>query len=310
MADKKYQFWKRYKDVDETIQRLAADVRNNLYNKYYNVWMSKFKWNGLDENNKEQQENYIMRKLWSDGKLALRNINNTGLLAMCPFAENSYNFLDFPDTITLVNKRGVSESIIPSGLQVVNKDVAIVYCNPAHKSIEYVVNYFIDRIIQVEVLINNNLKIQNMPFVISVTEEDKDQFDDIINRILNNELVVFSSVGDINKLQNFTTTAPFIVDKLKAYEVSLENELLTVLGIDNSGVQAKKAQMLVDEVNSNNDIINDYGQAIEDELKKWLDRANKVLNRNITIEAKSKPIESTHDYEEASIVKSKEEAGQ
>lgn len=310
MADKKYQFWKRYKDVDETIQRLVADVRNNLYNKYYNVWMSKFKWNGLDENNKEQQENYIMRKLWSDGKLALRNINNTGLLAMCPFAENSYNFLDFPDTITLVNKRGVSESIIPSGLQVVNKDVAIVYCNPAHKSIEYVVNYFIDRIIQVEVLINNNLKIQNMPFVISVTEEDKDQFDDIINRILNNELVVFSSVGDINKLQNFTTTAPFIVDKLKAYEVSLENELLTVLGIDNSGVQAKKAQMLVDEVNSNNDIINDYGQAIEDELKKWLDRANKVLNRNITIEAKSKPIESTHDYEEASIVKSKEEAGQ
>lgn len=306
----KYPFWKRYKDIDETMQTLIVDVRNSFYNKYYNVWMSKFIWSGLDEENKEQQENYIMRRLWSDGKLALRIIDNSDLLAMCPFAENSYNFLDFPDTVTLINKRGVSEKIIPNGLQVVNKDVAIVYCNPAHKPIEYIVNYFIDRITQVEVLINNNLKLQNMPFVIGVTEEDKEKFEDIINRILNNEIVVFGSVGDINKLQTLTTSTPFIVDKLKAYEVSLENELLTVLGINNSGVQAKKAQMLVDEVNSNNDIINDYGQAIEDELRKWLDRANVVLGRDISIEAKSKPVDATSDYEDASITKSKEEAGQ
>ena len=102
------------------------------------------------------------------------------------------------------------------------------------------------------------------------------------------------------------TQAHYIVDKLQTYIVSQENELLTILGIDNTGSAAKKAQMVVDEVNANNDVINDYGASIEDELRRWLDRANKVLGRNITIEATSKPVDSTHDYEDVSIVESKE----
>lgn len=305
MANAKYDFFKRWKDSDQAIQTLVKNVVDNYKNKYYNIWMSRFAWNGLDEDLSEQEENYIMRRFWSEGKVALRNIANTGMLAMCPFHENTFNYLDFPDTITLVNKRGVSEQIIPTGPQIVNKDVAIVYCLPNHKPIEYVVNFYVDRIVQAEVLINNNLKLQNMPFVIGVTEDDKKEFEDIITRILNNELIVFTSVGDLNKLQTLTTNSPYIVDKLKAYEVSLENELLTILGIQNSGSQAKKAQMLVDEVNANNDVISDFGMAIKDEITKWLDRANAVLGRELSIEEKSRPIDSESDYEDASITEGK-----
>lgn len=305
MANAKYDFFKRWKDSDQAIQTLVKNVVDNYKNKYYNIWMSRFAWNGLDEDLSEQEENYIMRRFWSEGKVALRNIANTGMLAMCPFRENTFNYLDFPDTITLVNKRGVSEQIIPTGPQIVNKDVAIVYCLPNHKPIEYVVNFYVDRIVQAEVLINNNLKLQNMPFVIGVTEDDKEEFEDIITRILNNELIVFTSVGDLNKLQTLTTNSPYIVDKLKAYEVSLENELLTILGIQNSGSQAKKAQMLVDEVNANNDVISDFGMAIKDEITKWLDRANAVLGRELSIEEKSRPIDSESDYEDASITEGK-----
>ena len=307
MANNKYQFWKRFKGQPNYIQELFQEVSNNYTDKYYNIWMSKFKWTGLDEETKEQQENYIMRKLWSDGSLAIRNIANTNLIALMPFATISYNYLDFPETVNLINKRGVSEVIIPSGEQVVNKDVAIVYCLPSHKPIKQLVKYYTDRIAQVEIIIANNLKLQNIPFVIGCNEEDKDSMEDIVERILNNELVVYSAVGDINKLQTLSTTAPYLIDKLKAYQVSLENELLTILGIDNSGVQAKKAQMLVDEVNANNDAINDFGNSIIDELKSWLERANKVLNRNISIEAKSKPVDTTKDFEDASITEQKQE---
>ena len=305
MANNKYQFWKRFKGQPNYIQELFKEVSDNYTDKYYNIWMSKFKWTGLDEETKEQQENYIMRKLWSDGSLAIRNIANTNLIALMPFATISYNYLDFPETVNLINKRGVSEVIIPSGEQVVNKDVAIVYCLPSHKPIKQLVKYYTDRIAQVEIIIANNLKLQNIPFVIGCNEEDKDSMEDIVERILNNELVVYSAVGDINKLQTLATTAPYLIDKLKAYQVSLENELLTILGIDNSGVQAKKAQMLVDEVNANNDAINDFGNSIIDELKSWLERANKVLNRNISIEAKSKPVDTTKDFEDASVTETK-----
>lgn len=304
----KYSIFKRWKDCDSTVQSLVKQVINIYRNKYYNIWMSKFKWSGLDEVIKEQQENYLMRAFWNIGKVAIRNIQHTDMIAMCDFAVSKYNYLDFPEEITLVNKRGTSEKVIPEGVQIVNKDVCIAYCQPNHKSIKMLVDYYIDRIVQVEVLINNNLKLQNMPFVVGVTEEDKDQFDDIVNRILNNELIVYTSVGDLNKLQTLATNAPYIVDKLKTYEVSIENELLTVLGIDNSGAQARMAQLTVDEVNANNDAINDYGLAIEDEIKAWLERANAVLGRNISIEAKIKPVDSTHDYEDVTITKSKEKS--
>lgn len=227
---------------------------------------SKFKWNGLDEEIAEQEENYIMRHLWSKGKVALRNIKGANMLAMCDFSEESFNYLDFPEKVMLVNSRGVSNVIIPKTPQIVNKDVAIIYATPTHKPIEQLVSFYVERIAEVEVLVNNNLKLQNMPFVIGCDETDVKQLEDIVNRILNNELVVYTSVGDITKLQTLLTQTPYLIDKLKSYEVSLENELLTILGIDNSGMQAKKAQMLVDEVNSNNDIINDYGTAIYDEI--------------------------------------------
>lgn len=304
----KYDFCKRYRGCGSEVKAFINQVAQNLKNKYYNVWMSKFKWSGLDEEIKEQEQNYIMRHFWSEGTVALRNIKGLNLLAMCPWNTETYNYLDFPEKIVLVNKRGVSKTIIPSTPQVVNKDVALLYCLPNHKSIASVVYYYIDRMIQVEIVINNNLKLQNIPFVIGVTEEDKDQFDDIIEKILNNELVVFTSVNDIKKLQTLATNAPYIVDKLKTYLVSLENELLTVLGIDNSGAQAKQAQLTVDEVNASNDIINDYGLAIEDEIKAWLERANAVLGRNISIEAKTKPVDSTHDYEDVTITESKEKS--
>lgn len=304
----KYDFCKRYKGCGAEVKAFINQVAQNLKNKYYNVWMSKFNWSGLDEEIKEQEQNYIMRHFWSEGTVALRNIKGVGLIAMCPWNTETYNYLDFPEKIILVNKRGVSRTIIPSTPQVVNKDVALLYCLPNHKSIASVVYYYIDRMIQVEIVINNNLKLQNIPFIVGVTEEDKDQFDDIIEKILNNELVVFTSVNDIKKLQTLATNAPYIVDKLKAYLVSLENELLTVLGIDNSGAQAKQAQLTVDEVNATNDIINDYGLAIEDEIKAWLERANAVLGRNISIEAKIKPVDSTHDYEDVTITESKEKS--
>lgn len=302
----KYDFYSRYKDCDQTIQYLVSRTVQTLKTKYYNLWMSKFKWNGLDEENREQEQNYIMKKLWCEGKVAMRNIPNTSLLAICPFAEEKLNMYDFADTVTLVDSRGVGPLIIPQTPQIVNKDVALIYCTPGRGSIEWMANYYIDRITQVEVLINNNLKLQSMPFIVACDETDKRQMEDIVSRILNNEIVVYTSSNDLNKLKSLITNAPYIVDKLKSYQVSLENELLTVLGVDNSGIQAKKAQMLVDEVNANNDAINDYGAAIEDEIKMWLERANKVLNRNISIEAKSKPVDSTKDFEDSSITETKE----
>ena len=220
-------------------------------------------------------------------------IPNTDLFAFTSYAASTYNMYDMPETITLVNLRGVSENIIPSTPQIVNKNAVIGWCQPNHKPINVIVNFYVDRITQVDMVINTNLQLQKMPFLIGVDEVDREKMEDIVDKMLNNEVVVFTDLTDLQKVQSIVTQTPYVIDKLTAYKAALENELLTYLGVDNVGGNEKKERMLVDEVNATNDIINDYGHAIEDEINKWLDRINKVFNKSISIETYSQPVDTT-----------------
>ncbi len=297
----KYKFFKRTSEGDVNnsgVLELESRCRQILLNKYYNIWMSKLEWEGLDEEMKDQQENFIMRKFWSDGTVACRQMDKIGLLVFAPYAAATYNYYDYPETLTLVNLRGASESIIPATVQVVNKDVVIGWCSPNHKPIFDMVRYYVDRMVQIEMVINTNLNLQKMPFLVGVNAEDEQKMKDIVRKILNNELVVFASLEDLQRVQTLSTQTPYIIDKLREHERTLEQELLTYLGVDNNGSQSlEQTHVSVDAVNANNDIINDYGNAIEEEIKKFIERINKVFGRNISVRAVSKPVRSTREHE-------------
>lgn len=261
--------------------------------------MSKFEWSGLDEENAAQQENFIMRKAWSDGLIACRRINNTDNLAFTTWTTQTLNMYDFPETVMLINLRGVSQAIIPATPQVVNKEVVIGWFQPNRKPIQEVVRYYVDRMTQVELIINTNLTLQNMPFLVAVNEEDKERLEDIVNRITRNEIVVYTSMEDLSKVQTMATQTPYIIDKLRAYEQELEDELLAYLGVDNNGGNNYKSHLTVDAVNANNDLINEYNNSITSEMNKWIDQINKLFGRNISIKEAVVPeldkIRSIHD---------------
>lgn len=298
MAKKgKYAFW--YGDGN-SVSEIQGRCRQNYINKYYNIWMSKFKWTGLDEEMAAQEENFIMRKFWSDGTVAARLINNTDLMAFAPWALQSLNYYDLPETVNLVNLHGVSNNIIPTSTQVVNKDVVLLYCQPSHKPILSTVSYYVDRMVQVDMVINTNLQLQKMPWLIGVDEADKDKMEDIVQRILNNEVVVFADLQSLGKIQTLATNTPYVIDKLVEYKRGLEQELMTFLGVDNNGCASlEQTHVSVDAVNANNDIINDYGNAIEGEINKGLKDIKRVLNRDVQIEAVSKPVNTVHEQPKA-----------
>ena len=274
----KYKFFRKNREVNELRQKLY----NQRFNRYYNIWMSKFKWSGLDEENKEQEENYIMRKAWSDGKIAVRQIKNTDLLAFMPFTAATYNMYDFPETVNLINERSVPTTLIPNTPQIVNKDVVIGYFTPSHKPICDVVRHYCDLMVQAEMVINTNLQLQNMPFLIGVDPDDEDKMRDIVDKILNNEIVVYADLQALQKIQSLVTSTPYLVDKLKMYIKTLEEELLTIFGIDNNNGIGEK-NIVIDAINANNDIINQYNYSIEGEMNKWINRVNVLFNRNISI---------------------------
>ena len=300
MAKKnKYQFFKNHSERgagQAGVLDLENRIRQTYLNKFYNIWMSKFKWEGLDEDVKAQQENFIMRKLWCDGTVCCRHMRDIDVLVFTPYAGFEYDLYDFPSKVTLVNLRNAPLSMVPQEPQTVGKDVVLGWAQPNHKPIAEIVRFYVDRMVQVDMVINTNLNLQKMPFLIGVNETDKEKMHDIVRRILNNETVIFADLEDLQRVQTLVTQTPYVIDKLVEHKRGLEQELMTYMGVDNNGSQSlEQTHVSVDAVNANNDVINDYGNAIQEEIQKWIDQIQRVFSRQLRIIPMSRPVNTVHE---------------
>ncbi len=265
----------------------------NYRNKYFNLFISQFKWDGITK----KQENYIMRKFYAEGTVSAGKIKNLDELFFTQYAVNEIDMYDQPEEISFINKKNVP--FIPSGKQVVDKDAVIGYAQHNHKSISSCVDWYIQRIAQIEMVINTNLQLHKIPFLVPIEPEDKKKAVDILNRILNNELVVFTDI-DPSTFQAIQTQVPYIIDKLYNYKLAVENELKTYLGINNDGTP-KIEQLQLSEVNANNEEINDSENNFLANFKSFCDDIKDVFGITISVDTTSKPVEymgQEHNYEE------------
>ena len=186
-----------------------------------------------------------------------------------------------PETVQLINE--YSSPLVPSSSQVVDKDVVIGYLQTNRKPLSMIVKWYVDRIAQVEMVINTNLQLQKMPFIIPVSDsQESAKLEDYVDRILNNELVITVEGIEPNLFKSISTNAPYIIDKLQNYKKDLENDLLTYLGVNNNGSN-KIEQLQLAEVNSNNEEINISDSNFNDCLQGFCQRIKETLGKDIDI---------------------------
>lgn len=206
------------------------------------------------------------------------------------------------ETVTLVNQYG--SPLVPSNTQVVDKDVVIGWIQSNRKPLRMIVDWYIERIAQVDMVINTNLNLHKMPFIIPLDKGDKEaknQLNDVVDRILNNELVLFVEGVDPSLFKTVATGAPYIIDKLANYRKDLENDLKTVIGINNPGV-TKIEQLQLSEVNANNAEVNSHDSDYKYQLDKFCERIKETLGYDISVETVREPVQNDgieKEYEEA-----------
>lgn len=263
------------------------EVRDRLYrmyrNKYYTLYMSSYESPELDY----QQNNFLFKQLWSKGQIACFKLEGTDEPIFTPFNAYGFNVYDFPVQVMFVPKRPAP--FIPVGVPYdVDKNVVLGYaCKssmPKPLSVEEIVNRYIDKIVDIEMTIRTNLKVHKLPWLIGVTPENKDKVEQLYDRIENDEIALFADVNV--PLDSVSNGAPYIIDKLYAYKNSIENELLTYLGINNMPVQEKKERMITDEVNMNNQLICHFADSFIDCLEDFSKQLKEVLGLNITFVCK------------------------
>lgn len=258
----------------------AADydkVVHMLNNKYYNIFRSNFKAEGLNY----RQTHYVMNKFWNKGTVAVFKIKHTDEPGFASWARNTWDMYGEPETVNLINEYG--SPLVPTSIQTVDKDVVIGYIQSNRKPLSMIVNWYVERIAQVEMVIRTNLELHKLPYLIPVSDAtEKAKLEDVVDRIINNELVLFVDGVESALFKAVATGAPYIIDKLQNYKKDLENDLLTYLGVNNSGSN-KVEQLQLAEVNSNNEEINISDSDYDVNLSDFCQRAGEVLGLSFNI---------------------------
>ena len=268
----------------KTIKQIRRNIKTVLDNKYFDLWMSKYE-TDLDP----QTYHYLFKEFYNIGTIAGFNIKHADELGLAPYATQTYNQYDYPEKIQLINIR--NSPIIPRDNKIVNKDAVIGWCQSNHKPIKYIVDKYIERILDVEMVINTQLETHKLPFLIGISPEDKQRAEDIINRILNNEIAVFVDFDDLNLVKTLVNSNPYIIDKLVEYKQSIECELLTFLGLDNAVSQ----KVNLDITNANNNLINAFKDDIDYNIQNFVNDCREYLGLDFYLRLRQKEVKSIYE---------------
>ena len=268
-------------------------IRNRFefyYNeKFFNKWMNKFKFDGLNY----QQINYIMRKFWAVGTIAMSRPvgipNNLGIdlgedsVIFTPYAPTSvYNIYDYPTKVNLINTRGVK--FVNGAALEVDKDVVLLFCQKNHKSIYSSIECKIKQLVDLEMTMRTNTKGKKMPWLFITNPENKEAIKELADGLENDDPILFTTMEEVEKSQNaLSSGAPYVLDKLEQLRQKLENDILTILGVNNVGVAEKKEHLVVDEINANNQDIQENGDDFLTLVQEGFERGNKVFGTSINV---------------------------
>lgn len=274
-------------------QKLNALFRREIKayysNKYYNIFMNRFKFPTLDY----QQNNYIFKQLWTNGRISCFQLKETigsdeypnGVLVFTDYAPVEYNIYDFPVYVTLINKRGVKW--IPSTLQEVDKDVVLCYIQRNEKGIKWFVDSIVDKIVECEMNIYQNLKAIKTPMLIPVSPEDEVTAKRIVNQMDETDPFIFIPSEYADRIKALNSQAQYYIDKLYNYRCALENELREYLGVKNLGFAEKKEHLLDSEIEQNDEITKTSGDVFYNCLLEFSERVKDVFGYDLPVEMNS-----------------------
>lgn len=271
-------------------------IKSHYCEKFFNKFLNKFKWNGISY----QQVAYIMRKFWMQGTtgcflrkdwdilMSSKQKDDFDIYDKLVFAPwvmyNRYNIYNFPTHVTFINNKAVA--FIPTSPFKLDKEAVIGYVMRNKKGVYSLIEAKINQLVDVEMTFRTALKTQKMPWIIACAPEDEAKFKKLFERIEDDETSLYCGLDDLKGVKAVVSGAPYICDKLYTQKQAIENEILTLLGINNIGILQKKEHLTTGEVEENNQQIQSSSDEFLSCLEEFCERIKDVLKFNISVELK------------------------
>lgn len=277
----------------------SADIRRKIAffyrEKFFNKWMGKYEFPELNY----QQKHYIMKKWWAEGSVACSKVTSVGgslkelimagaidmkenIIIFTPWAfADRYNIYDFPTHIRLVNTRAVK--FITQDILELDVDAVILYAQKNHKSIVSSIDAKIDEVVDLEMKKRTALKAQSQAWMFAFSPEDFEQAKVLQEQLENDEPYMFVPFQEVDKVKGISSGAQYIVDKIQDQIDRINNEILTMLGVNNVGIGEKKEHLIVDEVNANNEDIEQQSISFTSEIESGFERVENAFGFKVHV---------------------------
>lgn len=256
-----------------------------LYEHYRNVALNMFKWEGLPEG---MEERYIERALFDNGKALFFKDPQMSYMCLPCFQGAQLNVYNEPLAWRAVGTGYTREFHSDQCVLIENNKMR----TPTHDTVAF----FVRKMYEAERTMDVNLTTSKAPWIFLCDEKKVLTYKVLFQKIDQNEPAIFGAnslaLGDVQLLP---TGAEFIGNDLMDFSHSVENKLLTFLGINNCPVD-KKERLVTDEAESNDQLIETNAAVMLESRQRAADAINKMWpDLHIKVDLRHKPEEVTPD---------------
>ena len=266
-------------------------IKNHFMKKFEIIALNLFSWENLPPT---IEERYIEKALFNKGLVCLVDDENFGQIVVgCNYSQNmniwgeptevitnGFNYVKSFNIENTVNTTYTRDNDIEDGIQSAivcqNNDLAI--------STREILEYYVNKLVEVELSTFTNVYLQKFPFLINTTKDNEMTMKTLISKVDKGEPYIMynKKIADLTTAVDvFNLNVPFVADKLLQYRFETEREIYTLFGFNNNF--EKKERLLTDEINVNNDFINCNIDSMYKKRKQFAELMNRKYGWNVQV---------------------------
>lgn len=264
----------------------SARINNATYQFFFmklmSIALSCFKWENLPDS---IDERFLELTLANRGSCLFFKDEELGFLTLPANLSGQLNVYNIPKIRQAFASTGYNKMCD-------DKDSVIIFNNYLHFSTLSVVEHYAIRLYEMQRTIDVNVKAQKTPKIFKSNEQQRLTLQNIFMKYEGNEDAIFIDKDfDMNALQVFDTSAPYVADKIRMLMSQTFSNFLNDLGIEAITTE-KKERINEAETESTKGYVEIGRNIFLNARKQACDEINRMFDLNINVEFDSKLISS------------------
>lgn len=174
-------------------------------------------------------------------------------------------------------------------------DCVIIRNNLLALPTEPFIMHYVNKITEAERTMDVNIKACKTPVIFACDDKDVLTFKRIFQQVDGNVPAIFADRGlNLDSIQTFLTGVQFMGNELMDYKRSVESDLLTFIGQNNTPVD-KKERLITDEAQANDELIASFADLQLVARQKACEEINEKFGLNVSVRRRApveKPVET------------------